>query len=308
QPGSGAPQPSDQPPGYGQPGYGQPGYGQPQAYGQQPAYGQPGYGQPQAYGQPASYGAYGQQPGYAPATRTTDGLAIASIATSAGGLLLTAGLLSPVGLGLGIASLRRIRRTGQDGRGLAIAGIVVGAIGTAAIVVSIVVGLIFFARVATDDSVQAALDDLGETVDEGQTGPDASGDLGYWDLRTDLPVGTCLAEYPNQYDMSDAQVVPCAEPHSTEIVALVQLDGPIVDDVDDPAYDAAVDVCFTAIDSRAPGLFDVGGFADVYYPHPDDFEQAGGSTALCTYTADDPNLTGSIVVGDLQVAGQGVGS
>lgn len=295
--------------GYAQAGYGQAGYGQ-AGYGQQPpGYGQPGYGQqPPGHGPQAAYGAYGQQPGYAPPGRSTDGLAIASIATSAGGLLLTAGLLSPVGLGLGIASLRRIKRTGQDGRGLAIAGIVVGAIGTAVIAVSIVVGLVLFARVATDDSVQTALDDLGETVDEGQAGPDASDGLGYWDLRTDLPAGTCLAEYPNQYDMSDAQVVPCSEPHSTEIVTQVQLDGPVVDDVDDPAYDAAVDVCYTAIDSRAPGLFDAGGFPDVYFPHPDDFDEAGGSTALCTYTADESNLTGSIVVGDVQVAGQGVGS
>lgn len=300
-------------PAVGQPAYGQQGYDQPSAYGQQPGYGQPsGYGQQPGYGQGPAYGqpqpGYPQQPGYGAPARSTDGLAVASLATSAGGLLLTAGLLSPVGLGLGIASLRRIRRTGQDGRGLAIAGIVVGAIGTLTIVLTVVVGIIFFARVATDQNVQSALEDLGETVDEGEAGPDASDELGYWQLRTDLPPGTCLSEYPNQYDMSDADVVPCSEPHSTEIVTQVQLDGPVVDDVDDPSYDAAVDVCFTAIDSRAPGLFDVGGFPDVYFPHPDDFDTPGGSTALCTYTADESNLTGSIVTGDVQVAGQGVGS
>ncbi|ORV25299.1 hypothetical protein AWB99_22755 [Mycolicibacterium confluentis] len=60
-------------------------------------------------------------------------MAIASLATSAGGLVLTllccAFIVAPiVGIVLGVVALNQIKTTGQPGRGLAIAGIVVGAL------------------------------------------------------------------------------------------------------------------------------------------------------------------------------------
>ena len=143
---------------YGQPAYGQPPYGQQpygqQAYGQQ-AYGQPPYGQ-QPYGQPAygqqaygqqAYGqqAYGQQqyaspqytqypqPGtYAPGAQwaqpqKTNGMAIASLILSLAGIV-TVGAAGILGLIFGIVALRQISRTGDAGKGMAIAGIVVGSL------------------------------------------------------------------------------------------------------------------------------------------------------------------------------------
>lgn len=320
---------SSGPPAYGDPGAGQqPGYGQatppqgatgpqrfaPPSYGQQPYApppgqpGQPGYAQPTAYGQPG-YGApqqYGYGPGYGQPTRGTDTLAVASFATSTGGLLLTGGLVSAVGLGLGIASLRRIKRTGQEGRGFALAGVVIGAVGTFLFLAGVVLFFVFFAALGASGGLDTAVEQFNEGFEEGmqEASPD---DPGYWDLRDDLTVATCLAEYPTQYDMSDAEVVPCAEPHDTEIVAQVTLDAPATDE-EDPAYYDAVDACVAEIEALSPGLFDVGGFADVYFSHPSDFEAPGGSTAFCTYTADEANLTGSIVVGDVLVGGQGVGS
>ena len=89
-----APQPP-QPPPYGQP---PPGYGQPP----------PGYGQP----------AYGQ--GY-PAQQGTNGLAIAS--------LITAFFCGPLGLIFGFIALSQIKSRGQQGRGLAIAGIIIAIVG-----------------------------------------------------------------------------------------------------------------------------------------------------------------------------------
>ena len=56
-------------------------------------------------------------------------MAIASFVTSTAGLLFFGGLPGPVGLGLGIAALRRIKVSGKAGRGWAIAGIAVGAVG-----------------------------------------------------------------------------------------------------------------------------------------------------------------------------------
>jgi hypothetical protein len=137
--------------GYGQPGYGQqPAYGQPTAqpgYGQQPygqpqygqqGYGQQGYGQ-QGYGQPA----YGQQPGYPPAYgRPTNTMAILA--------LVLAFVFAPAGLILGIVARRQIKRTGEEGNGLALAGIIVGGIFTALAVLFIV--LIIVAGVAATNS------------------------------------------------------------------------------------------------------------------------------------------------------------
>jgi hypothetical protein len=127
--------------GYGQPGYGQPAYGQPTAqpgYGQQP-YGQPQYGQP-GYGQPP---AYGQQPGYPPAYgRPTNTMAILA--------LVLAFVFAPAGLILGIVARRQIKRSGEEGDGLALAGIIVGGIFTALFVLGIV--LLIVAGVAASNS------------------------------------------------------------------------------------------------------------------------------------------------------------
>jgi len=65
-------------------------------------------------------------------------MAIASLVCSLFGLLC--GIGSIVGLILGFIALGQINKTGQGGRGMAIAGIVIGAI---ALTLSIVVGIIW---------------------------------------------------------------------------------------------------------------------------------------------------------------------
>jgi hypothetical protein len=101
---------------------GQQPYGQPpgQPYGQQP------YGQPPGYpaAPPPQYG-YAPNP-YGPVKTGTNGMAIAS--------LVCAFFCSILGLIFGIVALNQIKQTGQGGRGLAIAGLVISAI-------SIVIGV-----------------------------------------------------------------------------------------------------------------------------------------------------------------------
>jgi uncharacterized protein DUF4190 len=118
------------------------GYGQqpPQAYGQQ-AYGQQGYGQ-QGYGQQPPPG-YGPMPGYAPGygapaygPRPTNTMAILA--------LVLAFVFAPAGLVLGIVARKQIRRTGEEGDGLALAGIIVGGIFTAIFVLMLVFMVIAF--------------------------------------------------------------------------------------------------------------------------------------------------------------------
>ncbi|MEV0164118.1 DUF4190 domain-containing protein [Nonomuraea fuscirosea] len=113
-------------------GYGQqqPGHG---GYGQQPAshpqelgYGQlppsGGYGQ-----QPPSYGGHGQQgygqPGYYGPPRSTNGMAVASLVLGIIGLV-ACGLTSIPGVILGHVALNRIKRTGEEGSGMAVGGLV----------------------------------------------------------------------------------------------------------------------------------------------------------------------------------------
>ncbi|WP_415623755.1 DUF4190 domain-containing protein, partial [Mycobacterium colombiense] len=107
-----------------------PGYEQPTGYGG-PAYPPPPYGGPPTYGPPAYPGGYYPPPdyrgGYGPAgthRSGTNGLAIASLIAAFTGLLC--GIGSIVAIVLGAIALDQIKRTRQDGFGLAVAGIVVG--------------------------------------------------------------------------------------------------------------------------------------------------------------------------------------
>ena len=116
-----------QPPGYGQ-GYPPPGYGQ---------YGQPGQsGQPEQYGQygAGQYGA-GQYGQYGPGQAAkTNGKATGSLITGIASLVLSwccgLGLAGIVAIVLGVKARNEIRASGgtQDGDGMAVAGIITGAI------------------------------------------------------------------------------------------------------------------------------------------------------------------------------------
>jgi len=84
---------------------------------------QPSWGPPPGY---PPYPAYGPPP--------TNPMAIAA--------LVCAITIAPVGLGLGIAARKQIRRTGEQGDGLALAGIIIGGIVTGIWVLLIVVLII----------------------------------------------------------------------------------------------------------------------------------------------------------------------
>jgi len=125
-----------------------PQYGQQNAYGQQPQYGQPGqqnpYGQPgqqNPYAQPGQQNPYAQQQGnpyaapyatggYQPYAQRpkTNTLAILSIVFAFAGIIIwpIVILSSPAGAIMGHIALGKIKRTGEAGRGLALAGIIGG--------------------------------------------------------------------------------------------------------------------------------------------------------------------------------------
>lgn len=110
-------QPDWQPPGYAQP----PGYGQPP----------PGYGQPMPY----------------PLVRSTNGMAIAALVV---GLvsIFSCQLIGIVAIFLGHRARNEIRASGEDGDGMALAGIIIGWVAVGLAVLAIVVMLVYFGFMA----------------------------------------------------------------------------------------------------------------------------------------------------------------
>ncbi len=123
--------PPSGPPTYGAPTYGAPTYGA-------PTYGAPGYG-PAAWGTPVAFRPAPPTCGMA-TTAFVVSLVSVVTATFCGVTILGA----PVGAVLGHLALRRIAETGEGGRGLALAGVIIGWIGTALILigVAVLVGLV----------------------------------------------------------------------------------------------------------------------------------------------------------------------
>jgi hypothetical protein len=108
--------------------------GPPPGYGPPPHHGAPGYGPPPGYGYPP--------PGYPPVwRRPTNTMAILS--------LVLAFVFAPAGLVLGIIARKQIRETGEEGDGLALAGIIVGAIASALFVLAIVFWIAAFASITS---------------------------------------------------------------------------------------------------------------------------------------------------------------
>ncbi len=128
-------------------------YGQQAPYGQQPPYqGAPPpymdpqgqYVDPQAYGgqQPYAYGYYQQGYGGGMPQPGTNGLAIASMVL---GIIWIYWLGSLLAVIFGHIALSQTARTGQGGRGMAIAGVVLGWVGLAFLAVFII------GAIASDD-------------------------------------------------------------------------------------------------------------------------------------------------------------
>jgi hypothetical protein len=184
-PAPGAPPPAGKPPPYGAPASSGPWAGYPP----------PEYGAPPPTGYPAGPYSYAPAPppppGWAPASPVgTDALAIAS--------LVCAFFCAPLSLILGIVALRRIKRTGAGGRGLAIAGVVISA-------------LSFVAGITVVFALHAGL--AGRGSDGTIT---SSGKIAVNDLR----VGDCInnpASLTTTIRAFDA--VPCSQPHDGEAFA-----------------------------------------------------------------------------------------
>jgi hypothetical protein len=125
-------------------------------------YAQPTYGGPPAgYGQPGAYGYPGYGTPYSPYGQTTNGKATAALWTGIGSLVLIfccgAGIVGIVAVVLGAIARGEIKRSGgmQTGDGMAIAGIVMGAI---AFVLGLVVLVLLVIGLVTDPATFSGVD------------------------------------------------------------------------------------------------------------------------------------------------------
>ena len=190
-----------------------------------------------------------------PAPVTTSGFAIASLVLAIPAISL---LLS---IGFGIAALVRIRRTGQNGRGLAIAGLAVSGAWLLVLVVGVVLSLLGLKAASPADEFLSAHQ------------------------------GDCLISLDDQ--RTDLQAVSCDSPHDVEVFATIPLAGDAYPGEDtlrplaQNACEAARKTYFTSTDP--PSYVHTA----THYPGPSDWS-AHARTAVCTLESDNV-LAGRVV-------------
>ena len=212
--------------------------------------------------------------------RPTDGFAVAALATGVAGL-------GAVPLALGIVALQRTRRSGAAGHGMAVAGIVLGA-------VSLLAGLALAVAFAV-----GAVVGITELARSASSAPAAASGGGSRVLIDDLTVGDCL-DFGDPDDLLAVEGVDCGDDHEAEVVEVVPLAGGTAypgDDAVEAAADARCsDVVLGHLD--AAGLdSSVLGY-DYFLPARAGWE-AGEHTATCLVTGGDDHLTGSLTDGSL---------
>lgn len=119
--------------------------------GQVPPASQPGGQVPPAPQPTPGYPAPGAAPAYgqtAPAGAKTNTLAIVSLVASIAGIVLW-GIGSLVGVICGHISLSQIKKTGEQGRGMALAGVIVGYIGLALAILGFIIFFIVLGVIAS---------------------------------------------------------------------------------------------------------------------------------------------------------------
>lgn len=196
-----------------------------------------------------------QAPGWQPPRPRTEPLAVASVPAGA--------LLGPVGIGLGAAALSRVRAHRTRGRGLAVTGMVVGAVAT----VGWLAGAVGWWQLEEARAPLAGDVAAPSTVHARQ-----------------LVLGSCLDELPPDGEVDRVRVVPCADEHRAQVVARTDF-GP---DETWPGADAA-----TARVARVCGPETLGpdapaDVARVVWAPTEASWRDGDRTGLCLAASDEP--------------------
>lgn len=106
-----------------------------------------------AYGEPAAP-AYGQSAAYGqPSGAKTNTLAIISLVASIAGIVILWGIGSIGGVICGHISLSQIKKTGEQGRGMAVAGLIIGYVGIALAIIGVIIFFAIFAAVIANSNL-----------------------------------------------------------------------------------------------------------------------------------------------------------
>ncbi|MFJ5828386.1 DUF4190 domain-containing protein [Streptomyces sp. NPDC093089] len=220
------------------------------------------------------YGPYGTpgMPGAAPygqPRRTTNGLAIGSLVS---GIVCC---LPPLGLVLGLAALPRIRKRGQAGKGLAIAGIVLSALSCLLLVLGLATG-----------GFGTAWDGFKEGVDEAARSKSPAS------LRT----GECFEDEDKLKEFAtDVQVVDCALPHDGEATGRFKITGFSEWPGDDALDEVAEKRCDTINTAYAMDTWAVPADVWTYYYLPSSQTwRRGDRTVICAYATEKEPFKGSV--------------
>ncbi|MET9764268.1 DUF4190 domain-containing protein [Streptomyces sp. NPDC006372] len=229
----------------------------------------PGSRQPQGpYGPPSAnwpqpYGPYGPA-GHPPVS--VNALAVAALVL---GVLC---FLPAAGLVLGLVALWQIRRSGQSGRGMAIAGVVLSSVGIVLWVVTLSTGV---------------ASDAWEGVKDGARGNES----------LSLRKGDCFdAPGGLEGDTYDVDPVSCAGRHDGEVFAVVTLPGGTFPG-DTKVTGIADEKCYALQDQYAMDAWAIPGDVDVYYLMPSrDSWRYGDRAITCVFgnTDEKAGLTGSL--------------
>lgn len=183
-----------------------------------------------------------------PREGTTNGWAIAALVFGLiGGILLS--------VIFAIVALRQIPKRGQEGKGLAIAGLVLSGLWAAALAWGFGTGYLSLDRDASGNVTEAG----SESV-------------------VDIRSGDCIGKMPKEGILPSAEVVPCANPHEGQVYALFHM----------PAGDfpGMKDVSTAAEEGCSNRLLDVSKAAyddvnvEIFYLHPTQLSWAQGDREI----------------------------
>ncbi|MFI6011824.1 DUF4190 domain-containing protein [Streptomyces sp. NPDC051243] len=228
------------------------------------AHGAPGAPVPYAYQPYGAYNPYGPYGNPAP----VNGVAIGALVL---GILC---FVPAVGLVLGLIALAQIKKKGERGKGMALAGSILSSVGLALWVLALSTG---------------GASDFWEGFRDAARGEGTAYALAKGDCF-DSPTGNL------EGDAYDVDEVPCSGKHDGEVFAVVTLpDGDFPGD--DEVTDTADEKCYALSDAYAMDTWAVPDDADVYYFIPSAQSWRFGDreiTCLFGSTKENGKLTGSL--------------
>jgi hypothetical protein len=195
--------------------------------------------------------------------RRTNGLAIAAFVLSIPGLLVVSVILA-------IVALVQTKRSGEKGRGLAIAALSISGAWVVIFPIAFILALIAFSAV-----VDVHRDANGEIVE--------AGDLSI----SELQVGDCI-ESVSEEEVITLRGVPCAQPHEAEVYAIFDMPSRTY-----PSDEAVGDECAQRLESYSELAWNAPSI-EIYYLSPDSETWRHGDREVICFAVDEDGRTGSI--------------